>query len=275
MIGGWLRERRRSRIRGNPFPERWLSVVRDGLPQYDLLTPAEQRVFEGDVQVFVAEKYWEGCGGLELTAEMQVTIAAHACLLTLALPQRLYPNVRSILLYPETYRAPMRQIGPGGIVTEGVIHRQGEAWKDGPVVLAWTDVVAGIRHPSDGRNVVFHEFAHKLDMLDGDADGTPRIQDTDAAYRTWYEVMSAEFQRLRHAASLGFPTLLDPYGAKDAAELFAVSTEVFFEQPRELRSLHPELYAILGDFYRQDPAARFLRPRELPREALRHASRER
>lgn len=261
MIGGWLRERRRTRIRSTPFPEAWLTAVREHLPHYELLSVEEQSRLLGDIQVFVAEKYWDGCGGLTVTDEMKVVIAAHACLLTLALPQRDYPNVRSILLYPETYRAPSRQIGPGGIVTEGMIHRQGEAWRDGPVVLAWSDVVAGIRHPADGRNVVFHEFAHKLDMVDGDADGTPRIENSDAAYRTWYEVMSAEFHRLRQSAAMRLPTLLDPYGAKDAAELFAVATEVFFEQPRELRSLHPRLYAILTDYYHQDPAKRLTRAR--------------
>lgn len=267
MIVGWLRERRRSKIRSSPFPCDWLDCLRRGLPQYDLLTQAEQELLRGDVQVFIAEKHWEGCGGLDLTEEMQVVIASHACLLTLALPQRHYPNVRSILLYPETYRTTSRQVGPGGIVTEGMIYRQGEAWRDGPVVLAWSDVLAGIRHPTDGRNVVFHEFAHKLDMVDGDADGTPRIQGTDAAYVRWYEVMNAEFHRLRHSAARRLPTLLDPYGAKDAAELFAVSTEVFFEQPRELEELHPQLYAILADFYRQDPAAR-LTPSHRPVSAV-------
>jgi Mlc titration factor MtfA (ptsG expression regulator) len=242
-------------VRSTPFPERWLAWLSVNMPQYGTLTEAEQEVLRGSIRRFIAEKYWEGCGGLVLTDEIKLTIAAQACLLILNLPQNSYRNVRSILVYPSGYRAKMRVVGPDGVVTEGMSHRLGEAWRDGPVILSWEDARAGGADPTDGRNVVFHEFAHKLDMGDGAVDGTPRLHE-DAAYQRWFEVMSAEYQRLVADAEAGRTGVLDPYGAEDAGELFAVATEVFFERPRELRDHHPQLYQVLAEYYRQDPALR-------------------
>jgi Mlc titration factor MtfA (ptsG expression regulator) len=130
--------------------------------------------------------------------------------------------------------------------------RLGEAWTSGPVVLSWDDVLAGGRFPQDGRNVVFHEFAHVLDLTHSGPDGTPELADA-AQYRTWHEVMTAEFERLRRQSERRQKTVLDPYGATDAAEFFAVATEAFFERPRHLSNEHPRLYELLRDFYRQEP----------------------
>jgi MtfA peptidase len=255
MLLHWLREKKREKIRAAPFPERWLGVLESNVPHYRDLTAYEQEALRDDLRIFMEEKHWEACGGLELTDEIQVTIAAQACLLTLYLPNDYYPNVRSLLIYPAGYQASVEHVNPAGVVTIGVDRRLGEAWSDGPVVLSWQDALEGGTDPADGRNVVFHEFAHKLDMMDGRADGIPRLHE-DAAYDRWYEAMKAEYDELIQVAEGEMSGVLDQYGAENAAELFAVATEAFFEKPRQLRKRHASLYAVLQEYYRQDPAAR-------------------
>jgi Mlc titration factor MtfA (ptsG expression regulator) len=137
-------------------------------------------------------------------------------------------------------------------VTESHSARLGEAWDWGPVVLSWRDAREGGVNPEDGRNVVFHEFAHKLDMQDGRADGYPRLR-TEEDYRRWFEVMKREWDTL---VAGGRATILDDYGAESAVELFAVATEAFFERPIQLRERHLDLYRVLSEYYRQDPADR-------------------
>jgi Mlc titration factor MtfA (ptsG expression regulator) len=136
--------------------------------------------------------------------------------------------------------------------------KHSEAWKRGPVVLAWEQVRLGGQKHRDGHNVVLHEFAHQLDFLDGQADGTPPLQDAELTCR-WQEVFQAEYDRLVRDSQLGRATLLNNYGATDPSEFFAVATECFFEQPRELLRGHPSLYEVLRDYYRQDTAERFAR----------------
>jgi Mlc titration factor MtfA (ptsG expression regulator) len=210
------------------------------------------------VRIFIAEKRWEGCGGLALGDEIRVTIAAHACLLVMNLPHELYRNVHTILVYPSTvvptprsiraFEIPMRPV-------EGPVPILGQAQQRGPVVLVWDAVERTGRHPESGHNVVYHEFAHKLDMLDGCADGTPPLHGR-AEYARWVRVCGREYEALRGRASRGKGGLLDAYGATNEAEFFAVATEHFFDQPTALRRRHPELYGVLQEFYRQDPAAR-------------------
>src|SRR5262249_37038635 len=132
----------------------------------------------------------------------------------------------------------------------------GQAHYRGPVIVSWTDALAGSQNEADGINTVLHEFAHELDFLDGEINGTPRLRDR-SQYRIWREVMTQEYQRLVKMAEKGAKTLLDPYGAKDEAEFFAVATECFFEKPVELAKKHSRLYELLRDYYRQDPARRF------------------
>ena len=136
---------------------------------------------------------------------------------------------------------------------EGESERLGEAHHRGPVVLAWKEALANAQEPGHGRNLVFHEFAHQLDMLNGDFDGTPNLDDAGLRQR-WADIMDREYQRLCKAADRGKKTLLDPYGATDPAEFFAVVTECFFDLPWELERRHAELYALLRDYFRQDPA---------------------
>ena len=203
--------------------------------------------------MLVEEKDWEGCGGLEMTDEIRVTIAAQACLLILNIEHEYYRRVTSILVYPAAYKT-MPSRGRDGVIREGQANL-GEAWLRGPVVLSWDDARRGALDPKDGHNLVFHEFAHKLDMLDGAADGTPPLADQETL-RQWVQTMTREFAALRDAAERGRKTVLDAYGATNPAEFFAVATECFFEKARQLRQRHPSVYELLKDYYQQDPAER-------------------
>lgn len=250
----WSRERRRREMLAEEFPADWREILRRNVEFYAQLSPVEQGTLEDNLRVLVAEKSWEGHGGLALTDEIRVTIAAQAALLTLARERPDYPKVESILVYPTAYVIPSREMR-GHIVTERRTPVEGEAAILGTVVLSWEDALAGGRRRGDGHNVVFHEFAHQLDMQDGAADGVPYL-DTQEQIANWSAVFMGEFQALTSAVANGEGTFLDPYGATNAAEFFAVATESFFERAGAMASFHPKLYEALRGFYRQDPAAR-------------------
>ncbi len=244
----WSKKRRRRRLLAEPFPVEWLEILRRSVRQYALLTSAEQAKLRDRLRVFVAEKEWEGCGGLEVTDEMKVTIAAQACLLVLALDYEYhYDRIQTVLIYPDTYIHPPQT--QGGLV-RGPAAIHGEYWHRGPVVISWKNTGSDATR---GANLVFHEFAHHLDDLDGGMDGTPPLESGEPT-RRWREVVDAEFRRLVTQAQRGEPTLLDEYGAESQAEFFAVATECFFERPIALRARHAQLYGVLRGFYRQDPA---------------------
>lgn len=254
----WFRNRRRARLRRRPFPIRWSEILRASLPHYCALDAAEQADLHGNIQVFLEEKSWEGCGGLDLTDEIRVTIAGQACLLLLGLEHNYYRNVESILVYPSTVVIPERSVGVFERVdapVEAPLPILGQAIRRGPVILVWDAVRRSSRRPGQGHNVVYHEFAHKLDMLDGSADGTPLLGDREQL-AAWVEVCSREFLQLRRRAEQGQASFLDAYGATNEAEFFAVATEEFFDRPLELREHAPALYRVLRDYFRQDPAER-------------------
>ncbi len=220
------------------------------------MNPTEQAKLRGDTQVLVAEKNWEGCGGLTMSDEIKVTIAAQACLLVLAFENEYFDRVQSILVYPNAYVAPGRIITKGGVVLEGESHREGEAWYRGPVILSWADAVAGGRGQSRGDNLVLHEFAHQLDMQNGrEVDGTPPLT-TARQYERWQQIVVPEFERLQRDCRHGRRTVLDCYGTTNRGEFFAVATECFFMRLRELAHHHADLYDVFREYYRQDPALR-------------------
>jgi Mlc titration factor MtfA (ptsG expression regulator) len=246
------KKRRRRRLRAEPFPDAWEAVLRKNVRLFGGLSDEDQQTLRGHIQVFLAEKHFEGCGGLTLTDEVRVTIAAHACLLQLGREPDYYPRLITVLVYPSTYVAhDRRPIGGGGFLV-GEDARLGEAWADGVVVLAWDEVKAGAEDLRDGQNVVLHEFAHQLDQQDGTADGTP-ILESRSQYMSWARVLGAEYERHKRDTWLGRRGVLDEYGATDPAEFFAVATECFFERPKKLRRKHPELYEELLAYYRIDP----------------------
>jgi Mlc titration factor MtfA (ptsG expression regulator) len=253
-----IRDNRRAEVQERPFPPEWEAFVRTNVAHYGALDDTERDDLKAMMQVFLEEKLWEGCGGLELSDEIRVTIAAQACLLQLGLPHDYYRNVESILVYPSTVVLPEHQPGVFESIATPVdasVPILGQAFARGPVILVWDAVLHGARHPEQGHNVVYHEFAHKLDMLDGTADGTPPFADSDQL-AVWVEVCSREFLRLRNLAGNGHKTFLDAYGAQNEAEFFAVATEEFFDRPLALQEHSPDLYHVLSSYYRQDPAER-------------------
>jgi MtfA peptidase len=258
MIFTWLKRLRRRRILARPFPDAWLRVLNRNLPFYSRLNDDERDRLRNSLRLFIAEKSWEGCAGLEVTEEIKVTIAAQACLLVLGRDGIGFDHVKTILVYPDEYYA-RQEIEEGTRVDEdGTIFdeepaRVGEAWYGGPVILSWRDVRSGGWISHDGYNVVFHEFAHQLDMQDGIVNGTPPL-DSREAYEKWAAVMTAEFERLKLQSGRGMVTLLDGYGAQDPGEFFAVCAECFFERPLAFATRHRELYNCLKDYFRQDPA---------------------
>ncbi|MEO7166302.1 MAG: M90 family metallopeptidase [Spartobacteria bacterium] len=250
---GFLKERRRRQIRQQPVPDAWRAIIARNLPFFERLAPNEQTELLGHVQVFLEEKRFEGCGGLPLSEEIRVTIATQACLLLLHRKTDYFPRLLTILVYPSGFVVDGERHVEGHIWEEGEEGRLGETGRDmGSMVLAWDAARAGAHDPSDGQNLVVHEFAHQLDFEDFVADGVPAIG-ARIDQLSWAEVMTMEFAALRAAEETGLPTLLDAYGASNPAEFFAVATEAFFERPRALRRQHPRLYGELQRYFRQDP----------------------
>lgn len=258
---GWFKERRRRKLIAAPFPEEWEGYLYSNVGHYCVLAPEEQAELKNLVKVFIAEKFWEGCGGLTLTDEIKVTVSAQACLLALGLPHDYYRNVMSVLVYPSAFVVPPREPGIFETVRgplDPARHLSGQAFQQGPVILVWDQTLHAGRYGGGGHNVVYHEFAHKLDMLDGLADGTPPLKSREE-YQEWVRVCEGEYLRLRALSEAGYPTFLDSYGATSEAEFFAVATEEFFDRPVALKHHLPDLYRILSLYYRQDPAERVSR----------------
>ncbi len=251
-------EMNRNRLISEPFPEQWREYLNAKFRVYKLLSDDDRRKLEDDLRIFIAEKLWEGCGGLELTDEMKVLISAQACLLNLHRQHNFYSNVQTVLVYPTAYRSRQKRMLPGGVYTEEESALLGESWQSGPIVLSWRDALDGAMDPDDGHDVVYHEFAHKLDGTDQEMDGVPLLENNDQV-DDWAAVMSKEFEQFTERVHHGYKTLIDPYGATNGAEFFAVATETFFEEPVALRDSHPDLYRVLKGYYHQNPAEWFER----------------
>ncbi len=226
------------------------------VPYVSLLNDDEQRELEANVQIFLDEKTFAGCGGIQITDEIRVAIAAQACLLILGRETDYYPDLESILVYPAAYVANSQRAGEGGIVVESDQPRLGESWSSGQVVLSWSDVESGAADVRDGQNVVLHEFAHQLDTENPSGEGAPVLEHR-SMYTAWARVLGHSYEKLLRDVDLHRRTVLDDYGATNPAEFFAVATETFFEKPKALKRKHPELYEQLRNFYRQDPQSRY------------------
>ena len=246
-----VRQSRRKRLLATPFPETWKEVVQKNVPLYNRLSDPLKEQLHGLVHVFLAEKDFEGCGGLEITEEIMVTIAAQACMLLLNRKATYFPKLRTILVYPHTYVA--RTISSdGALIVDGRSVRLGESWQNGPVVLSWNSVTGGTMNVTDARNVVLHEFAHQLDQEDGAADGAP-ILEHRSRYAEWARVLSSEYEALQKRKKKRTRSVMNKYGATNPAEFFAVATETFFEKSKQMKKRHPELYDELRDYYKLDP----------------------
>jgi len=218
-----------------------------------LLDDDERARLEEITLALMVDKHWESSRGFELSADVMVTIAAQAALLVLNLDYAMYDTVGSVLVHPSTQTLHgQRGTHVSGVVSDGPFPVLGSASLHGPVVIAWDAALRAARHPERGHNVVYHEFAHKLDMTNGIVNGTPRLTDQSEMDR-WVEVCSAEYHALR-AGTGG--SLLRDYAGVNPGEFFAVATEIFFDHPCDMEREKPSLYRVLADFYRQHPAAR-------------------
>lgn len=227
-----------------PLPADWRGPLRR-IPQIALLDDGQRLLHEARVEAFLRGKRFVGCGGFEITDEVRSLIAGLACLLLLRPRARVFPGLRSVLVYPDAFLVPQTEPDELGLVDEEPMERIGESWSGERVVLSWIDVEDAL---AGGEvNVVAHEFAHQLDDETPDADGVPELRD----YSRWAEVMRREYERLqRHRR----PPVLDPYGAESPAEFFAVVTEAYFQRGAALQRHHAELYELLRAYYGLDTA---------------------
>lgn len=248
-------ERAARRESQRPVPTDWLAVVHRSLPLIAAHSALEQDELLRHARELISSRSWEGCGGLELTDEMRLIIAVQAVLLTWKRTDDPFPQLKSILVYPTTFRPKP----PFELVADRSDEERppalGESWASGTVVLAWDDVVRGAADARDGHNVVLHEFAHQLDTADGLADGVPPLA-TPADSQEWHRTLLDAHDRLEHSIRSGTRMPIDSYGLTNRAEFFAVATESFFERPGALKRSFPELYKQLTGYYRQDPARR-------------------
>ncbi len=243
----------RVRLPGEPIPTNWPQLVSNRVSLVARLSSGDQDRLYHIMQLFLKEVPFEACGGLELREEIQVTIAAQACLLVLKMPYPRYKRVRRVLVYPFAFVPKTQHLYDPNQPPTPDRPAAGQAWLDGVVVLGWEEVKDGAQASDDGHNVVFHEFAHMLDAEDGRMDGIP-VVDSSASYHTWVTQWSAQFAEHVRRVDANESTLLDPYGATNRAEFFAVATEAFFEIPDQLRTDQPGLYALLSEFFKLDPA---------------------
>jgi Mlc titration factor MtfA (ptsG expression regulator) len=233
------------------FDPTWGHVLAQQFEHWRTLDSSELQRMELLVAAFFHRTRWEAANGFDLTDEVRVVISAQASMLLLGLEIDEYPQLTSVIVHPSTVRLHGERAIGGGLRASGTQTLAGQAHYRGPVVLSWAAARRGARFPAGGQNVVYHEFAHQLDMLDGITDGTPPLGD-DAARDRWVEVCTTAYDAVRAEGS----PVLRAYAGTNPAEFFAVATEVFFNRPLDVREHEPALYAELHAFYRQDPAGR-------------------
>jgi MtfA peptidase len=249
-----IRRFRRRRVTAQPFPREWERILESNCGFYHRLPREDRNELKRHVQVFMAEKYFEGCGGLKMTDEIRLTIAGTACLMLLHRKHRYYRDLVTVLVYPSRFVVEHVEVNEFGIEARDYFTNLGESWERGNVILAWDSAHHGALDPKDGLNVILHEFAHQIDAEDGYSEGAPPLENA-AARKAWASVMQAEYERLQSDVDAGRETVLDPYGLENPAEFFAVSVEAFFELPLELKAERPRMYEQMQSFFKQDPAS--------------------
>lgn len=243
---------RRERLEAGFRPE-WRDLLATRQRTWGQLGDEERDRLEQLTLQLLVELHWEAANGFTLTDDIEVTIAADAAVLLLGLPDDSFRRVHTVLVHPTTVVLSGEHSQVAGIVSDSPMPILGQADLHGPVLIVWDAVLSEARHPGSGHNVVFHEFAHRLDMLTGDADGMPPIADPALAAR-WITVCTDAYEQV--AAGRG-GSVLRSYAGVNPAEFFAVATEAFFDAPVALRRERPDLYEVLGGYYGQDPAARW------------------
>lgn len=232
------------------------------------LSNAEQLQLRAVVTQFLANKEFTGAGGLVLSDRICLEIAVQGCLPILNLGLDTYHGWHGIIVYPDEFLIPRETLDEDGILHTYDEVAAGEAWSDGPLILSWSDVAMA----KEGYNVVIHEFAHKIDMQDGQANGCPPMPNRVQAER-WQQTLRAcyedffarvdgapLFEDAANELDVQLDSVIDPYGASHPAEFFAVVSEAFFTAPHDLHHEYPALYALLTEFYRQNPLTRIRAP---------------
>lgn len=246
-----MKSLRRRRRNGDVSRQQWRNVTREHLRQWHGLDEKERARLE-ERAFRLLDKHWEAARGFTVDDAMRITIASHAALLVLGWDEDLYRNVTAVVVHPRSMVLRQERPGPSrGVVTRSPFVAHGHTSWTGPVFLAWSDVQRSLHDAQRTTNVILHEFAHKIDALNGTLDGTPPL--TEAQLQRWVDVCSEELEALRRGT--GTPVLRS-YAATNPSEFFAVATEAFFGQPQLLQEAHPQLYDVLRGFYRQDTAAR-------------------
>jgi Mlc titration factor MtfA (ptsG expression regulator) len=248
---GWLTDWRRRRILDkHRIDDALWQASTSRLDFIQRLSPEELSRLREIALLFLAEKEFAGAHGLEVTDTMRISIAAQACLPILELGLDWYSGWRGIVVYPGDFRVKRTEVDEDGVVHEWDDDLAGEAMPGGPVVLSWD---AAAHDPAI--NVVIHEFAHKLDMRSGEANGVPPLH-PGMDYRAWQAAFKEAYEGFCDAVDRGKDTWLDPYAAEHPSEFFAVVSEAFFREAHETQRRYPDVYDQLKLFYRQDPAAR-------------------
>jgi Mlc titration factor MtfA (ptsG expression regulator) len=250
----YLKNKKRQKLRDEATPAEWPVWIDNNFAMWKHIPEDDRREILSHINVFLNEKSFEGCNGLEITDEIKVTIAAQACLFLLHRKHDYYPSLHSILVYPEPFLTATEEVDEAGVVTEVVKDQAGQTWERGSLVLAWDEVIEGGRDLEDGFNVVLHEFAHQLDLENGEIDGVPRLEGK-GQYKRWIDIFSNAYETFCNDIDRGKATFLDPYGDEHPSEFFAVAVESFFEEPRDFQRAHPDLYDVMKDYFSQDPAA--------------------
>ena len=222
------------------------------------MAPEELERLRRWVILFLHDKKLQAAGGLKLNDRMRLSIAAQACVLILNLDLDYYRGWLEVIVYPDEFIPKYEYTDEAGVVHEMREPSSGESWPRGPVILSWADVVW--TGDAEGYNVVIHEFAHKLDMLEGVSDGCPPLH-RGMSRRIWAETFTEAYEDFCDRVDSGEDTIIDPYAAENHAEFFAVMSESFFELPVTVREEYPAVYDQLRQFYRQDPVARSGRKR--------------
>jgi Mlc titration factor MtfA (ptsG expression regulator) len=235
-----------------PFPAEWVEMLERNIAIYRNLPRDLRLQLRQLIKQFLHQKHFSGAGGLEITDEIRVTIAAEACMLLVNRKTGVYPALRYIIVYPAAFVVDRPSSGADGVVRAGRKGLLGESWGNGKVILAWDHVLRGSRNFHDGQNVVLHEFAHQLDSESGSVNGAPILSGSHGL-RSWAAILSGEFEELQKDAWKGRRSLMDHYGATNPAEFFAVATETFFEKPAQMHRHHAELFQVLKSYYRVDP----------------------
>lgn len=249
LFRNWLRRRTLDKV---AISETQWRDAEYALPFLDRLNSVERTQLRDMAREFIAMKEWGGARGFRLTAPIQISIALQACLPILKLGLDWYGGWVGIVVYSGDFVIPRQEMDESGVVHEYDDEVLGEAWEGGPVLLSWFDDMNEVGDV----NIVIHEFAHKLDMTNGEVDGMPALHEgmSRAEWAAAFEPAYRDFRRRVKVAELrGEDTAIDPYAATHPAEFFAVTSEVFFEAPDLLQDEYPAVYAQLARFYRQDP----------------------